>query len=87
MCLKILGMNIGEKEILTIGKLKEIIKDLPDDLPCITDRYSDYSLVTVDEPKVVEAVNQGFYIMRAHPSMSEENLENKKKYFYMCEGN
>ncbi len=43
-------------------------------------RFSDYDTLEADDIEVVEAVNQQFYHMRAHPTMSPDNQARKQKF-------
>lgn len=72
---------------MNVKDLKEILKDLPDDMEILETRYSDYGLMAKDSWSVVNAVPcSGDWFMREHETMSEENKANKKPYLHY-EGN
>ncbi|URC15379.1 hypothetical protein JLT2_11 [Paraglaciecola Antarctic JLT virus 2] len=73
-------------DVMNIKDLKELIKDLPDDMELLTDRMSDYDTIEADEWGIIKAVPQGQYVMKSHPTMSEENKAKEKEYFHL-EGN
>ena len=68
---------------MTVKELKEMIKDLPDDMEILNDRYSDYDDVCRDEWQVVGAVNKNGYYMRSHKTMSDENKASEKQYLHL----
>jgi hypothetical protein len=71
---------------VTVGELKKMLEQYPDDMQILNGRYSDYALIKPEEWHVVEAVPQSDWVMRAHPTMSDENKRKKQKYLYL-EGN
>lgn len=72
---------------MTVGELKEMLKEYPDEMEVITDRYSDYSIVKREEWSVVKGVQRKTdWIMRSHSTMSEENKLVEKSYLHL-EGN
>ncbi len=69
--------------MFTVKDLKEMIKDLPDDMELIETRCSDYQEMNKDNWAVVKGVDQwGQWIMRSHPTMSENNKEREKLYLH-----
>jgi hypothetical protein len=68
---------------MNVGELKKMLEQYPDDMEILNDRCSDYDLVKLEDWSVVEAVPQGFYVMRAHPTMSDENKAKAKKYLHL----
>ena len=67
---------------MNIGDLKRMIEQYPDDMEIVTERYSDYWIVEEDEWFVVDGVQNTAvgYVMRAHPTMSDENKALVNKY-------
>jgi hypothetical protein len=68
---------------MNVGKLKKMLEKYPDDMEILNSRYSDYALVLESEWSVVEAVPKGHYVMKVHPTMSEENKRLTKKYLHL----
>ena len=66
--------------------LKRMLEKYPNDMEILTSRCSDYDLVQEDQWYVVKAVPKDCYVMRSHPTMSEENKSAEKEYLYL-EGN
>jgi molybdopterin/thiamine biosynthesis adenylyltransferase len=71
---------------MNVGDLKKMLEKYPDDMEILNGRYSDYDLVEENEWSVVKAVKQDHWVMRSHPTMSEENKRNEKDFLYL-EGN
>ncbi len=71
---------------MTVGDLKRMLERYPDDMEIINGRYSDYELISESEWSVVMGVPHGGWVMRSHPTMSEENKQKEKAYLYL-EGN
>lgn len=72
---------------MNVKDLKEMLKEYPDDMEIITDRCSDYSIVKIDEWSIVKGVQKNTdWVMRSHPTMSEENKALEKSYLHL-EGN
>jgi len=70
---------------MTIKDLKDFIKDLPDGIEIIKQRYSDYDFVSPSCFEIVEAIdNDGLWLMRSHKTMSEENKLKAKKYLFFA---
>jgi hypothetical protein len=70
---------------MTVGELKKILSKYPDEMEILTEEHSDYvkyEASWIGEP-VVMAVDKGGYVMRAHPTMSEENKRNVKEYLFI----
>jgi hypothetical protein len=73
-------------KILTVGELKKMLEQYPDDMEIVNQRYSDYQIISEDEWSVVEGVDKDGWVMRAHPTMSDDNKARVKKYLHL-EGN
>lgn len=70
-------------EYLTVKRLKEVLGKFPDDMEVIFDRCSDYDDMHEDDIYVVKAVrNESGWIMRSHPTMSDENKKAEKEYLH-----
>jgi len=77
---------------MTVLELKKMLDKYPDDMEILNSRHSDYEIISEDEWSVIKGVdrkdsgwNDG-WVMRSHPTMSEENKKNEKEYLYL-EGN
>ena len=70
---------------MNVGDLKKMLEQYPDDMEILNDRCSDYDVVDENEWSVVKAVPQGQYVMRSHPTMSEENKAKEKEYLHLVE--
>ena len=70
---------------MTVGELRVLLRQYPDDMEILNGRYSDYVLVEKDELYTVWGVphERDGWVMRSHPSMSEENKAAEKKYLYL----
>lgn len=77
-----------EVSAMTVGDLRKLIENLPDELEIIQTLYSDYTEVIEKDWDIVKAVYQPSvpYYMRSHPTMSQENKD-KEKYYLHFKGN
>lgn len=66
---------------MNVGQLKKLLDNYCDEAEIVVEVYSDYG--PLNEVKVVEAVDQGQYIMRAHSSMSVEFKQRAKRYLLL----
>jgi hypothetical protein len=66
--------------MITVQDLINHLKQLPPNIGVIYKAYSDFQELTLDELQIVEAVDKSNYVMRSHPTMSEENKQNKAKF-------
>ncbi len=71
---------------MTVGELKKMLGKYPDDMEIVNSRCSDYDIVEEAEWSVIQGVKQDQWIMRSHPTMSEENKKKEKSYLHL-EGN
>ena len=69
-----------DKYTLNVGQLKKLLESLPNDMEIVNDRHSDYSIVKIDEISIVKGVEHDGWVMRSHPTMSEENKRKEKQY-------
>jgi phage anti-repressor protein len=78
------GLGPSVENVMNVGELKKMLEKYPDDMEILNDRCSDYDLVEEEDWTVVEAVQQGnSYVMRSHPTMSEDNKARAKKYLHL----
>jgi hypothetical protein len=68
---------------MTVGDLKKMLNQYPDNMEILNGRCSDYALVSEDEWSVVQGVGQDGWVMRSHPTMSEEDKRREKSYLYL----
>ncbi len=66
--------------MITVKDLIEHLKTLPQDLGVIYKACSDYNELELKDITIVNAVDQDFYYMRSHPTMSQANKDKEKKY-------
>ena len=64
---------------MNVGELRIMLDKYPNNMDVLNIRCSDYELVLEEDWSVVDAVPQGFYWMRAHPTMSDENKKRELK--------
>lgn len=65
---------------MTVGDLKELIKDCPDDMQIVYRCYSDLAILEQEEVEQIQAVPRDGWCMRTHPTMSEENKAATRTY-------
>jgi len=65
---------------MNVKDLKRMLEKYPEDMEILNGRYSDYALIQEEEGYVVKAVPKNEWIMRSHPTMSDENKANEKEY-------
>ena len=69
---------------MNVKELKEILKDLPDDMEVIQTRHSDYCTMDKSDFNFVQAVDSGSgWLMQSHPTMTSENKAKEKTYFHI----
>jgi hypothetical protein len=71
---------------MTVGQLKEMLNKYPDDMEILNGRCSDYEIISESEWRIVKGVEKDGWVMRSHPTMSDENKKKEKSYLYL-EGN
>jgi hypothetical protein len=71
---------------MNVKDLKRMLEKYPDDMEILNGRYSDYEIISEEEWSVVKGVDKDGWVMRSHPTMTEENKANEKEYLYL-EGN
>jgi hypothetical protein len=68
---------------MNVGDLKKALEQYPDDMDILVEEHSDYIFLNHELCSIIEAVDQSGYVMRAHPTMSEENKAKTKKYLLL----
>ena len=67
---------------MNIKELKDLISDLPDDMEILNRRCSDWAVISKEEWDITYGVPEkdSCWVMRSHPTMSDERKMNEKKY-------
>ena len=67
---------------MTLGELKKLLEQYPDDVEVIFPKYSDYAHIEAAEVELIKAVppDDDSWVMRSDPTMSEENKAREKTY-------
>ena len=68
---------------MNVGQLKKMLEQYPNDMEILNGRCSDYKIISEDEWSVVSGVENDGWVMRSHPTMSEENKRKEKSYLYL----
>ena len=69
---------------MNVGELKKMLKKYPNDMQIVNGRFSDYGIILEDEWSVIQGVETpSGWVMRSHPTMSEENKKKEKSYLYL----
>ena len=68
---------------MNVKELKELLAEHPDDLEILFQCFSDYSRMCAEDIEVVKAVDKGEWLMRGHPTMSQENKDKEKAYLLL----
>lgn len=68
---------------MNVGELKEMLQKYSDDMEIVNGRYSDYQIISQDEWLVIHGVDKNGWVMRSHPTMSDENKAQEKAYLYL----
>ena len=71
---------------MTVAQIRKMLEKYPDDMEFVCGRFSDYALIEETEFSVIKGVAKNGWVMRSHPTMSEENKAHEKEYLYL-EGN
>jgi hypothetical protein len=62
------------------GELRRFLEAYPDEMPVIYELYSDYSPLSEKDIKVVGGVDKNSYVMRTHPTMSDDNKRREQQF-------
>ena len=68
---------------MTLGELKKLLAQYPDDVEVIFPKYSDYVHIEAAQVELIKAVppkGEELWVMRSDPTMSEENKAREKTY-------
>jgi len=65
---------------MTVLELKKMLGKYPDDMEVVNMRCSDWDVIIENEWSVIDGVEKEHWVMRSHPTMSEENKLKEKKY-------
>lgn len=67
---------------MTLGELKKLLAQYPDDVEVIFPKYSDYAHIEAAEVALIKAVppDDDCWVMRSDPHMTEENKAKEKTY-------
>lgn len=68
---------------MNVGELKKMLEKYPDEMEILNGRCSDYELISEDEWGVVKGVEKDGWVMRTHPTMSDENKAKEKEYLHL----
>ena len=71
---------------MTKAELVKYLEKFDDNAEILYNQYSDYSILEEKDIELIRAVPKSFYVMRSHPTMSEENKA-KEKDFIIFPGN
>lgn len=72
---------VAQDTRFTVGKLRELLSQYPDDMEVLYCLHSDYDAMSADDIQVVKAVDSGGgWYMRSHKSMSNANKAKEKDY-------
>lgn len=65
------------------NEILEKLSKYDDNMEIIFDQHSDYITPEEIDTEIIFGVNQGSWIMRSHPTMSDENKSKEKEYVYI----
>ena len=71
---------------MTKAELVKYLEKFDDNAEILYCMHSDYSILEANDIELIRAVPKRFYVMRSHPTMSEENKA-KEKDFIIFPGN
>jgi hypothetical protein len=69
---------------MKVKELKAMLDNEDDEMEVIHGMYSDYQIIVPEDWSVIEAVDQGGYVMKAHRTMSEDNRSRMKTYLALA---
>ena len=61
-----------------------MLEQYPDDMEIVNERCSDYDIIDEYEWSVVKVLGKSHWVMRSHPTMSEENKLKEKEYLVLA---
>ena len=65
---------------MNVKELRELLSQHPDDMEVLYKACSDYNHLDSVEIETVKAVDNNDWLMRSHPTMSQENKDKEKTY-------
>jgi hypothetical protein len=68
---------------MNVSELKKMLAQYPDDMEIVNGRCSDYELIKESEWSVIKGVDKDGWVMRSHPTMSDENKAKEKAYLHL----
>ena len=68
---------------MNVKELKAMLEQHPDDMEIVNGRCSDYEIISIDDWSLIRGVDKNGWVMRSHPTMSDENKLNEKTYLYL----
>ena len=71
---------------MNVGELKKMLEIYPDTMVVVNTRCSDYQIIKQNDWTIVNGVEKDGWVMRSHPTMSEENKQ-QEKFFLHLKGN
>ena len=66
---------------MNVGELKKIFEQYPEGMEPLVERWNDYAPVAA--VSVIRGVKKDGWVMRSHPTMSEENKAQEKEYLFL----
>lgn len=71
---------------MNVGELKKMLDQYPDNVEVLVEKYSDYRIIADVDCSVMKAVQKEGWVMRSHPTMSQENKAKEKEYLALEAG-
>jgi hypothetical protein len=69
---------------MNVKELKDLLNKYPDDMVILNTRYSDYQIVSESDWTVIKGVDNNGWVMRSHPTMSDENKLKERSYLHLA---
>lgn len=67
---------------MTKGELTKLLEQFPDEMEVVVNMQSDYGLIK-PEITIIKGVPQDGWVMRSHPTMSDENKQKVREYLLL----
>jgi hypothetical protein len=65
---------------MNVKELREFLVAYKDDMEIVNVRYSDYEIIKKSDFSIINGVDNDGWIMRSHPTMSNDNKSKEKSY-------
>jgi len=65
---------------MNVKELRELLSQHPDELEILFECFSDYTRLDAEDIEIGQAVDKGDWLMRSHPTMSQENKDKENTY-------